>query len=320
MRSTKVILSAHISNSDHATSLNIFERTFPFQLTHQHFQMLKTPVLELSILPDFMVGFSKTSRPPKYAGTLYPADADALAVQIDAALNTALPQPLTDVKTLLLPYADYAHVLTQLATAYRSTESSRYDLIALLAPSSAASNRITISGHGFFDTPLGRLEINDYVRNELCDEDDDFFISEDGLDDAALELHLPILQRAFGVRAPFKLLPLVMGSQTVDLCTEASSGLSEIFHSKKVLLVALCNFSMSGKAQLDDYLRALAAQDHGALLRYTALYGSTLGTGLGNVAVMAKVAHALGAKTFTEFSRVADDDTGSLYLSAAFSK
>jgi MEMO1 family protein len=282
--------------------------------------MLKTPVSELSILPDFMVGFSKTSRSPMFAGTLYPADAATLTRQVDDAVNIVTPKKIADVKTMLLPYDDYALVLNQLAQAYCAASSANYDLVVLLSPADAPFNRIAISAYGYLETPLGKLEINDYVRNELCDEDDDFFISEEGLDTPSIELHLPLLQRTLGKHAPFKVLPIVMGNQTVDLCGEVSSALSEIFQSKKVLLIALCNFSLSAQPHLDDYIRSLAAQDYGALLRYAVVQGSVIGTGLGVVAVMARVAHALGAKRFTEFSRNENSDTKKIYLSAAFSK
>lgn len=268
-----------------------------------------------------MLSIFRTVRKPMFAGSHYPESPEELATMIDQALSVEQPEPIGEVKAMILPYSSYDEVLPVLAKAYRQVESLAPDLVVLMSPAVDTFHRIAMSGYAAFQTPLGELELSDYARNELCDEDDDFFISEDGLPKGyAIEIQLPILQRTIGHNTTFKILPIMMGEQTVDLCDETASALSEVLMSKNVLMIGLCNFKVACQAEWDAYWEALAAQDYSTLMRYAVMHHKTWGTGLGIAAITARVAKELSAKRLFKLAEKRSSSTDDLYIAMAFSR
>ncbi len=280
-----------------------------------------------SIMPVAMSNLppNRTVRPPMFAGELYPSDPLTLQAQVDAAISTANQNPekplIPYVRTLLMPHGDYKHVLPTLAEGYRHIESSRYELVVFVAPTVDTYDRLMISGYGYFGTPLGNIELSDYVRNELCDEDDDFFISELGLPKgSSIEIQLPLLQRTIGKHHSLRIVPLLVGNQTIDLCNEAATALSEILTSKNALVIAVNNFHLSTENTrlVEEFMAGMREHDYGALIRMAVMHGGTLGSGLGAWAIAARVSHSLGARNFHLLAQQSNTETGLHFISACY--
>lgn len=270
---------------------------------------------------------NRTVRPPMFAGELYPADARTLKSQVDGALSNANATPekplIPYVRTLLVPYGNYIHVLPTLAEGYRHIESARYELVVFIAPTIDTYDRLMISGYGYFGTPLGDIELSDYVRNELCDEDDDFFISELGLPKgSSIEVQLPLLQRTLGKHHALRIVPLLIGNQTIDLCNEAANALSEILTSKNALVVAVNNFHLSADNTplVEEFMAGLREHDYGTLIRMAVIQNGRLGSGLGAWAVAARISHSLGARNFHLLSQQSNPEVGQHFISACYTQ
>ncbi len=280
-----------------------------------------------SIMPVAMSNLppNRTVRAPMFAGELYPADALTLQAQVDAAISNANQNPekpsIPYVRTLLVPHGHYNHVLPTLAEAYRHVESARYELVVFVAPTVDKFHRLVISGYGYFGTPLGNIELSDYVRNELCDEDDDFFISELGLPKgSSIEIQLPLLQRTIGKHHSLRIVPLLIGNQTIDLCNEAATALSEILTSKNALVVAINNFNLSAENTplVEEFMAGMREYDYGALIRMAVMHDGKLGSGLGAWAIAARVSHSLGARNFHLLAQQSHAETGMHFISACY--
>lgn len=283
--------------------------------------MWESLFLEPQTHSSSMLTIFRTVRKPIFAGSHYPDAPEALMAMIDTALATVQPEPIGEVKAMLLPYSTYDEVLPVLAKAYRQVEHLAPDLVVLISPAVDTFHRIAMSGYAAFQTPLGDLEVSDYARNELCDEDDDFFISEDGLPKGyAIEIQLPILQRTIGKHSTFKILPIMMGEQSVDLCDETAAALSEVLMSKNVLMIGLCNFKTAFQVEWSNYWQALATQNYSELMRYAVMKGKDWGTGLGIAAITARVAKELSAKHAHKLAEKRSSNQDDLYVAVAFSR
>jgi AmmeMemoRadiSam system protein B len=280
-----------------------------------------------SIMPVAMSKLppNRTVRPPMFAGELYPSDALTLQTQLDEAISHANRDPekplIPYVRTLLVPHGHYKHVLPILAEGYRHIESARYELIVFVAPTVDKFDRLVISGYGYFGTPLGNIELSDYVRNELCDEDDDFFISELGLPKgSSIEVQLPLLQRTIGKHHALRIVPLLIGNQTIDLCNEAATALSEILTSKSALVIAMNNFHLSTENTplVEEFMAGMREHDYGALIRMAVMHGEKLGTGLGAWAIAARISHSLGARNFHLLTQQSNAETKQHFISACY--
>lgn len=122
------------------------------------------------------------------------------------------------------------------AAVYKSLSEINFDTIISIAPSGIGEfKRITVCKLDHYTSPLGDVLVDDRVRNELCDEDDDIFLDNTGhFNMTGIDVQLPFLQ---SVLADFKVVPLVMGLETVDFCKELGSAIGEIMFNRNTLTV-----------------------------------------------------------------------------------
>ena len=101
-----------------------------------------------------------------------------------------------------------------------------------------------------FSTHLGEVPSNDKLRNELCDEDDDFFIDDEAYsDELSFYSHLPILQT---VLEDFSVLSLQITDESPFIVKELAYSLEEILASRNALIIFCCDFDAAGTDNLDD--------------------------------------------------------------------
>lgn len=101
-----------------------------------------------------------------------------------------------------------------------------------------------------FSTHLGEVPANDKLRNELCDEDDDFFIDDEAYsNDLSFYSHLPILQT---VLEDFSVLSLQITDESPFIVKELAHSLEEILASRNALIIFCCDFDDVGTDDMDD--------------------------------------------------------------------
>lgn len=106
-----------------------------------------------------------------------------------------------------------------------------------------------------FSTPLGEVPVNDALRNDFCDEDDDFFIDDAGYtDDMAVHNHLMMLQCTLD---SFRLLSIQIVHAQSSIVRELANAVSELMRDRNALVIACADASSSTPAQLQklqDYI------------------------------------------------------------------
>ena len=124
------------------------------------------------------------------------------------------------------------------AEVYKVLEGRRYDTVVLIAPSHEGPfRRINVCSLDTYRTPLGELAVNDRLRNELCDEDDDIFLDDTGhFHTEGVDVQLPFLQVI--LEQGFDIVPVVMGEETPEFCRELGQAVGEIMYGRRTLVVA----------------------------------------------------------------------------------
>lgn len=181
-------------------------------------------------------------RPAAVAGLFYPEDPAALASVVDAHLAAAAPaSPGPVPKALVVPHAGYVYSGPVAATGYallagRAVEVSR---VVLLGPAHRFPVRgLAVSGADAFDTPLGRVTVDDRARRTATG------LSQVVVEDRAhaaehsLEVHLPFLQRVLD--APFGIVPLAVGDASAD---EVAEVLDVLWGGPETLIVVSSDLS-----------------------------------------------------------------------------
>jgi len=155
------------------------------------------------------------------AGQFYPADAVALTKDVQTLLADAgkSVQSLRP-KALIAPHAGYIYSGAIAANAYALLQPIAHEInrVILLGPAHrVAINGLALSGADFFETPLGRVEVDQQAAEQIAHLPQVITSVEAHAKEHSLEVHLPFLQMLL---PDFKCLPLVVGRASPEQVAE----------------------------------------------------------------------------------------------------
>ncbi|MCX7735080.1 MAG: AmmeMemoRadiSam system protein B [Candidatus Kapabacteria bacterium] len=279
-------------------------------------------------------------RPPKVAGSFYPADPDSLKEMIKEYLDLQQPKKVnTEIYGLISPHAGYVFSGSVAGKAYREIIGSDYDLVVIISPSHFKS----FKGSSVFDgeayvTPLGISKVDTEFAKKLTSINEYVFLSnighgwKDSSAEHSLEVQIPFLQT---VLPDVKIVPIVMGSQDFKGIHTLSMALIKTIISlnKKILLVASSDLShfydYNTARKLDiSFIKLLSAYDYFSLSSQLYLH-KVEACGGGPIATVMIVSEYLGANKLVplKYANSGDSPAGKTrrdrvvgYLAAALTK
>jgi len=182
-------------------------------------------------------------RKPAVAGTFYPADVRILSQQVKEFLSRAKKENISgEVIGLISPHAGYMYSGQVAAYAFKLLEGKKFDVVVVVAPSHRAYFRgASVYDRGSYETPLGLVPVNQELCKKLREQSSIIHSSTQGhTQEHALEVQLPFLQETIG---KFHLVPIVLGDQSYQTCTEVARALRNVLQGQKALLVASTDLS-----------------------------------------------------------------------------
>jgi MEMO1 family protein len=147
-------------------------------------------------------------RPSPIAGTWYPGGQKQLQATVDGLIAKAGRSPLPGtVVALISPHAGYAYSGSIAAHAYAQVQRAPVRTVVLLGPDHrGAAGAFGVANYRFFETPLGKVEVDTDLVQRLGAM---LALERIAVDEEhSLEIQLPFLQR---VLETFTLLPITMG-------------------------------------------------------------------------------------------------------------
>ena len=174
------------------------------------------------------------------AGTWYPGTKAELGRMLDGFLDNAKKEELGgELMGLIAPHAGYVYSGQVAAYAYKQLEGLDFPIVAIVSPVHRMFvGRYAVTAKRYYETPLGLVEVD----GELVDALDEAVglnrVERD--DEHSLEIQLPFLQRVLG---RFKLLPVMMGDQSLPACRALGEALAGVLRGKRALLVASTDLS-----------------------------------------------------------------------------
>ncbi|MDP2860597.1 MAG: AmmeMemoRadiSam system protein B, partial [bacterium] len=183
------------------------------------------------------------------AGSFYPADKKELVDLIDGFLGETKPAseagpPAGEagkIKILIVPHAGLVYSGRTAAAGFKQIEKSDYSRVILLGASHRAFfDYAAVYDRGAWETPLGRVEIDEKLTAGLIDKEKrivgDFSPHKD---EHSLEVELIFLQKTL---SNFKIAPILV-SQVSDELLEALSGKIAAALDENTLLVISSDLS-----------------------------------------------------------------------------
>lgn len=198
---------------------------------------------------------------------VYSTQPASLVQEVEALLRDARPEPIQgELLALIVPDSNLKSGGPIAAEAYKLLEGRDIKLVLIVAPSHDGSfDRLAICKVDAYHTPLGSVPVNDALRNELCDEDDDIFIDDRGhYHTEGVDVQLPFLQHVLG--DGFSIVPIVMGSETPALCRELGQAIGEVMYGHRALVVASADLLKVEDDAMERFEAALENFDTTTLL------------------------------------------------------
>jgi MEMO1 family protein len=247
---------------------------------------------------------------------VYPTQPEALAQTIDALLADAPTHEIGgEIVALIVPDSNLLTGGPVAAAAFKllAEHMSEVDTVAIVAPSHDGSfDRITVCRVDEYRTPLGAVPVNDMLRNELCDEDDDIFLDDSGhYHTEGVDVQVPFLQQV--LREAFSVVPIVMGHESPTFCHELGVALGEVMYGHRMVLIATADLLSVEDGALERFTEALESFDTSTLMH---LLGSEQirmeGMGPVITAVIAAQRRRANCARILELVPPSDDTVGAL--------
>lgn len=138
--------------------------------------------------------------------------------------------------------------ISRAASVYSRLNPTGYDTVVVVEEHEEDLNkRLSMPSNEVHRTPLGNVPVNDYLRNEFCDEDDDFFINDSGFhQELSLFQQLMMLQVSL---EDFNVLNIQISVKDEAIVKELVSAVNELLAARKVLLVFCCDLNESCQSE-----------------------------------------------------------------------
>jgi MEMO1 family protein len=199
------------------------------------------------------------ARPPAVAGSFYPDDPSDLRAMITDFLSKA---PAVTVPgrplAVIAPHAGYIYSGPTAAAGFKAITGNSYDTVIVIGPSHHYSfDGSAVYADGPYRTPLGDVPLDTELIDSITKKGER--ITKNGLPhlpEHSVEVEVPFLQVVLG---DFKIVPIVMGDQTLASCEDLAHAIAASVGGKKVLIVASSDlshyYSRTKARELDGVLR-----------------------------------------------------------------
>lgn len=177
------------------------------------------------------------------AGKFYPADSSKLRNALKYFFEDAVSGGKDSPIAIIAPHAGYIFSGQIAADAFNQAKNFDYDVVIILGTNHTTPgfNKISIYPQGGFRTPLGIAYIDQNITDLLLKEDADCVSDiKPHESEHSVETQVPFIQYLF---PKAKIVPIIIGSADLQLCTKFGKALAKILKDKKALIVASSDLS-----------------------------------------------------------------------------
>lgn len=173
----------------------------------------------------------------------------------------------SDVRLLFAPEKINEDNFARACDIYSRVDLSDYDTVVVVeSHNQTLDKKLPMASKTYFETPLGKVPVNDYMRNEFCDEDDDFYIYDEAFDEEiSLFQQLMFLQV---LSNDFSAVSVQIADTNPAIVKELAYVLEEVLASRSALLVFCCELDNEFKQEFQNVREMVEKGNHSGLLHY----------------------------------------------------
>jgi AmmeMemoRadiSam system protein B/AmmeMemoRadiSam system protein A len=190
-----------------------------------------------------LTALAQGTRRAVWAGQFYEADPQRLSLQIDGMLAGAGPgSPAGTVPAaLIVPHAGYVYSGQVAARAYRLVQGRDIQTVVVVG----VAHRHGFPGasiylRGGYETPLGMVEIDEPLAEELSRVSGFGFVPPAHREEHSIDVQVPFIQKAL---PGAKLVPVLTGLPNRDNMTRLAQAMAKVLPGKRALVIVSSDMS-----------------------------------------------------------------------------
>ncbi len=227
--------------------------------------------------------------------------------QIEGGLATARKNvaiPSETVRVIFAPNHIDEKNFKETCRIYSRLQKDDYETVVVVESSPKNQRKkLPMPSHKVFKTPLGEVAVNDKLRNEFCDEDDDFFI-----DDEAYHKRMSLYDQLMMLQCSlddFSVVSIQITDEEPAIVKELAYVLEEVLASSPALIVICCDLSKKFNQEFGRVSEFIKQEKFSGLMNYLNSGESRI-NGIGSFVAGVLISKAWGLRI--EFQ--ADEDSG----------
>lgn len=171
------------------------------------------------------------------------------------------------IRILFVPRLVTDKNLEQVSKIYGQLIGNNYETAVIIEPVQGdLDKKIPMPSASEFKTQFGIVPANDTMREEFCDEEDDFFIDDSGLHgNMSLYDHLTMLQCTM---ENFSVVSIQLADQSLEIVDEIIYVLRELLAGRNVLLICACDLSIEYLEEFKKIKKMLSNDDVSSLKNF----------------------------------------------------
>lgn len=190
--------------------------------------------------------------------------------QIEAGIKKAREShdgPNDQIRLLFTPERINDDNFERCCDIYSRLDMANYETVVIIeSHDEALSKKLPMASNARFETPLGVVPVNDYMRNEFCDEDDDFFIHDEAFDkNVSLFQQLMFFQT---LSDNFSVVSIQIADSDPAIVKELAFVLEEVLASQSTLIVFCCELDNQQTEEFKRVKEMVEADNQSALLNH----------------------------------------------------
>lgn len=171
-------------------------------------------------------------------------------------------------KIVFVPREVTAENIDQICEVYAEVRENKFETVVVVEPYLGQLDKaIPLISDEIYQTPFGNVPADDNLRQDFCDEEDDFFIDDQGRHpDMGCFSHLGIV-KCF--REDFKGVSLQLADERPAIVRELVFVLKEVLAYRNVLLVFCCELNPDNANEFEQIKTVVFGNDMSGLMNYT---------------------------------------------------
>ena len=182
-------------------------------------------------------------------------------------IKTEHSDPDLNVRLLFAPKKLSGKTVDEFCSLYSRIMGESFESVVIVESRlGEAKKKLPMPSFKSIETPYGEVLVNDKLRNDFADEDDDFFIDDDAFgQDVSIFDQLLLLQ---SVLEDFSVLSIQITDENSFIVKELAYALEEVLASRNILIVFCCDLDALYSDELREVVNHIKTDNFSALLNY----------------------------------------------------